>query len=102
MSFQVPLISGPQTFPIVLGSTTYQFTFIYRNADQGGWILDIDDDAGNPLVHGIPLVTGTDLLSQYAYLGFSGSLYCQTLSDPDAVPTFENLGTDGCVFWIPK
>jgi hypothetical protein len=99
--FTVPLASGPQTFTAQLGSNTYQLTLLYRNDPQGGWVLDIADTYGNGIVQGIPLVTGADLLAQYQYLGFDGSLYVQTLSDPDAVPTFENLGTDGVLYWYP-
>jgi hypothetical protein len=47
---------------------------------------------GRPDPQGVPLVTGVDLLAQYAYLGFIGSLVVQTDHDPDATPTYENLG----------
>jgi hypothetical protein len=67
--------------------------------NAGSWVLDIADDIGNPILSGIPLVTGANLLSQYGYLGFGGGLYVMTTSDPDAVPTFENLGDDGLLYW---
>jgi hypothetical protein len=99
--FNIPLKVGtPQTFQIALGGVPYQLTLRYRNVDQGGWTLDIDDDAGNAVLHGIPLVTGVNLLAQYGYLGLGGGLYVQTTSDPDAVPTFENLGDDGLLYWV--
>jgi hypothetical protein len=40
-----------------------------------------------PIVNGIPLVTGVDLLAQYRYLGFSGRLWVQGADNPDDVPT---------------
>jgi uncharacterized protein DUF6983 len=46
------------------------------------------------------LVTGADLLAQYKHLGFTGALVVQTVSNPDAVPTFANLGDDGQVYWV--
>lgn len=99
--YQIPLQVGtPQSLTITLSGVEYQITFIYRNIDQGGWFLDIDDTAGNELVHGIPLVTGVNLLAQYKHLGFGGGLYVQTTSDPDAVPTFDNLGGDAVVYWV--
>lgn len=99
--FEIPLQPGvPQTFSITLGDTTYQLTLLYRNVDQGGWFLDIDDGAGNPLLHGVPLVTGANLLEQYGHLGFGGGLFVQTSDDPDAVPTFENIGRDGLLYWV--
>ena len=56
--------------------------------------------AANLLVSGIPLVTGVNLLEQYAHLGFGGGLYVQTTSNPDEVPTFTNLGVDGLLYWV--
>lgn len=46
------------------------------------------------------MVTGADLLAQYGYLGFGGSLYVQTVQNPDATPTFTNLGTDCNLYWV--
>jgi len=48
----------------------------------------------------VPLVTGANLLKKYAYLGFVGALWVQTLDNPDAVPTFQNLGSDGQLFYV--
>lgn len=96
-------VGTPQTFQIVLGTLTYQLTFIYRN-DPGGfncWSLDIADISGNPIVQGIAVVTGADLLAQYRHLGFTGSLVVITTSNPDAIPTFDNLGSDANVYWVP-
>jgi hypothetical protein len=99
--FKIPLQVGtPQKFTITLGQVDYQLTLQYRNVAEGGWILDISDTVGNPIVQGIPLVTGVDLLAQYRHLGFTGRLWVQTLSDPDAVPTFDNLGNDGLLYWV--
>ena len=99
--FQIPLETGtPQTINITLGQVEYRLTLRYRNVDQGGWVLDIADERGNEIIDGIPLVTGADLLAQYKHLGFGGRLWVQTLSDPDAVPTFENLGEDGLLYWV--
>lgn len=101
--FTIPLQVGtPQTFDIQLGGTSYQLTLLYRNdtSGLGGWTVDIADGSGNPIVQGIPLVTGADLLAQYKYLGFMGALVAQTTSNPDAVPTFSNLGDDGQLYWV--
>ncbi len=98
--YSVPLTPQPQRFTVVLSGVTYTFTIQYRNTLMGGWVLDIGDANNNPLIQGIPLVTGANLLAQYAYLGFVGALWVQTLSNPDAVPTFQNLGTDGLLFYV--
>lgn len=101
--FSIPLQVGtPQTFSIALGGITYQMTLLYRNDSTGigGWVLDIADSTGNEIVQGIPLVTGADLLAQYKHLGFTGALVVQTTSNPDQVPTFTNLGSDGQLYWV--
>ena len=98
---QIPLQNGPQQFTITLSGVEYTFTIQFRNIVNGGWVLDIGDDLNNPIVQGIPLVTGANLLEQYGYLGFVGGLFVQTNSDPDAVPTFENLGIDGLLWYVP-
>lgn len=98
--YQIPLQQNPQQFTISLGGVSYQLTLQYRNVDQGGWTVDIADALGNPILSGVPLVTGTNLLAQYDYLNFGGALWVQTSSDPDAVPTFENLGEDGNLYWV--
>lgn len=100
--YEIPLDKGqPQSILISLGGTQYRLTFRYiDNTDQGGWIVDIYSAANAAIVRGIPLVTGADLLAQYAYLGFKGKLQVQTITNPSAPPTFDNLGDDGKVFWV--
>ena len=99
--YEIPLQVGtPQTFSAQLGGVSYRLTLQYRNDPAGGWVLDIASANAVPILSGIPLVTGHNLLGQYQYLGFGGGLYVQTTSDPDAVPTFSNLGDDGLLYWV--
>ncbi|MFA9439398.1 hypothetical protein ACDA63_07155 [Uliginosibacterium sp. sgz301328] len=99
-TFEIPLTSQPQRFTITLSGVDYIVTVRYRDAQYGGWVVDIADAQQNPMVSGIPLVTGIDLLAQYKYMGFGGRLWAQTTDDPDAVPTFANLGTGSRVYWV--
>ncbi len=67
------------------------------------WVLDISDQSGTPILQGIPLVTGADLLAQYGYYNFGGGLWVSTTNNPDAVPTFDNLGGaagDAQLYWV--
>ncbi len=98
--FEIPLTATPQAFSVNLSGVEYRMTLQYRNVTEGGWFLDIADSSGNSIVQGIPLVTGINLLAQYAHLGFTGRLWVQTLSQPDAVPTFVNLGDDAKLYWV--
>ncbi len=97
---EVPLTGQAESFSISLGGVSYQLTVIYRAAAEGGWVLDIADANGVALVGGIPLVTGCDLLEQYAHLGFAGGLAVQTDHNPGAVPTFDNLGSTSHLYFV--
>ncbi len=97
---EVPLIANPQRFSIQLNGVGYVFVVKWNTADDAGWILDIQDENNVPLVGGIPLVTGADLLAQYGYLGFTGQLQVQTDFDLDAVPTFDNLGDTSHLYFV--
>lgn len=97
--FQIPLIASPQTLSISMAGVVYQLT-VKWNVATGSWVLDIADNSGNPIISGIPIVTGEDLLSPFGYLNFGGKLIAQTDNDVDAVPTFENLGSSGNLFFV--
>lgn len=95
---EIPLNPTPQTLTVLLGNVYYQLNVQYRNALEGGWTLDIADNTGVPLIQGIPFVTGVNLLAQYEYLGIGVDLRVQTDSDPDKIPTFENLGVESHLY----
>lgn len=99
-TYEIPLTATPQKFSVDLSGTTYQLTVKYHDVEMGGWVVDIADASGNALVNGIPLVTGCNLLEQYAYLEFGGKLMVQTSNDPDAVPTWGNLGDKSHLYWV--
>lgn len=98
--YEVPLSPQAQDFTIALGGVTYQVRLMWREAVEGGWFLDFSDATGAPILQGVPLVTGADLLAQYAHLGFVGSLVVQTDHDPDAIPTFTNLGELSHLYFV--
>ncbi len=101
--YEIPTIPAAQTFLIGLAGQSYRLTLAYREADDlGGWILDIADNEGAPLLSGIPLVTGSDLLAPYAYLGFGGSLLVFTEGDADAVPTYTGLGSESRLYFVTE
>ena len=98
--FEVPLNGQPQTLRVTLGNVPYQLTVQWRNAC--GWVLDIATVSGVAILQGVPLVTGADLLAQYRYLGIPGSLFVSTDADPDAVPTYANLGTASHLYFAVR
>ncbi len=98
--YEVPLSPQAQDFTINLGGVTYKVRLMWREAAAGGWFLDFADATGKAVLEGVPLVTGADLLAQYAHLGFTGSLVVQTDHDPDAIPTFANLGDLSHLYFV--
>ena len=69
---------------------------------MSAWALDISGPDNLPLVQGIPIVTGADLLGQYEYLGIGGKIFVQSSGDLDAVPGFADLGASGLVFFVTE
>lgn len=89
----------PQTFQVALAGVTYNLTLRWIQHGQF-WVLDINDQANNPIVNGIPLITGADLLAAYAYLNFGGQLQVVTDFDFNAPPTSANLGSQAHLYFV--
>lgn len=91
---EIPLTGSNQAFPIQINGNIYNFRLIFcQTQDQNAcWLLDIADSNGNPLVTGIPLVTGCDLLGQYQYLGLGVIMWCATPGS-GIIPDFGTLGS---------
>lgn len=98
-AYEIPLTAEPQTFFIDLAGTTYKLTLKWCSP-MGCWILDIANSDEIPLIMGIPVITGVDLLKQYAYVGIKGRLFAQSLGDLFSPPTFTNLGTGALLFFV--
>lgn len=98
---EIPLSPEPQTFTISLSGQTYGLRLQWCKPLQA-WCLDINDATGVPILQGHPIVTGCDLLAQFPDLGIGGSLVAQTDYAPDNVPTYENLGVLGRLFFITE
>lgn len=97
--FEVPFTPGtPQTLVVQIGSRTCRVA-IQWCAPAGCWVMDLVNDVdGSPIIFGLPLVTGADLLAQLEYLGLGVAMLVQTDAEPDAVPTFANLGGTSHLF----
>lgn len=99
--FEVPTQPGsPQQQVIPLAGTTYTLLLYWCDPD-GVWMLNIMDTTGDPIVSGLPLITGADMLEQYAYLGIGGMLLAQSDFDWTVPPGLNTLGTTGHLYFIP-
>lgn len=98
-NFLVPLSNIPQTFLIDLAGITYTLTCKWNPSPDAGWTLDIADSSQNPIVAGIPLITGANLLAGLSYLGINGVLTVYTNGDGNAVPTIDDLGVESNLYF---
>jgi hypothetical protein len=106
--FEIPLSPQQQSMAISLNGVTYNLTFNFRDS-QGtdlsvlpqGWVMDLADQNGNLMIGAIPLVTGSNLLGQFAYLGIGGALFVYSDGTPDDVPTYANLGVSSHLVFVP-
>jgi hypothetical protein len=91
--YEIPFKNqAAQKFQIAINGTLYGLSFYWIDAPDGGWIMDIYDGAWEPIVEGIPLVTGSDLLAQYGYLAFGFKMYVVSDGAPYIPPTWQSLG----------
>ena len=97
--YVVPLIPQNQEFDVSLNGTTYHL-IVKWNAFSNAWILYVGTDQRVPVLSGIPLVTGCDLLEEFAYLGLGGAFVVQSSNDPDEVPNYTSLGGTGNLFFL--
>jgi hypothetical protein len=103
--FEIPLSPVPQQFAITLSDVAYTLRFRFRNhgsfgGDGGMWVMDISDRNGVPMLAGLPLFPGKNLLDQYDYLGFGGQLWLETAGDRSKAPSFYMLGIESRLYWV--
>jgi hypothetical protein len=93
----------PFSVRVTLLDVTYTRHFRW-NTIALAWTVDVYDETDRqPILLGVPLVTGCDLLEQFAYLPLGARTIWTVMTvgpglPPDEVPTFQNLGLDGHLF----
>ncbi|MGL9724465.1 phage baseplate plug family protein [Sodalis sp. (in: enterobacteria)] len=93
---EIPLTATNQQFSITLSGTLWQMRIIWR--DVAGWVLDMLNASGDPVITGIPLIPGTDLLAQYGWLNPGGRLVAVT--DDDQLPDKTATGRTAKLYWL--
>lgn len=97
--YLIPLQPTNQRVQLTGAGVVYTLTLRWNEMAEA-WVLDIGDANNNPLVSGIAVVTGVDLIAPYDYLDFGFQLIAQTTNDATAVPTMTNLGTVGNLYLV--
>jgi hypothetical protein len=92
-----------QTYTLEVPGDDQNITFIITqswNAQAHYWVIGIYGNDGNPIVIGVPLLCGHDLLEQYQYLNI-GSLYVVNTGDPTIeAPDDTNIGQNFKLLWV--
>lgn len=97
--YRIPLSAEPQSFGITLAGREYRLTLRFMDAVEGGWQLDIEEpEKAAPIIMGLPLVAGCDLLQQFAYLEFGGELWL----DSELPATVDNLGSEVDLLFVVR
>lgn len=83
-----------QSFSVQLDGTVFRLRLRY-NWRAGHWALDLADSSGAPLISGVAVRLGVDLLAQYADDRLpSGKLFAMNWVAPYQPPGRDNFGTD--------
>lgn len=99
-AFRIPLVNTPQKFAIDLNGRGFIMECVW-NPEMNSWMIDLyDGDTEEPIFMSMPLVTGTDLLAQFAHLGIEGSFIVYTDGNDFAVPTETNLGVEANLYYL--
>ena len=101
ITVEIPLRPAtPMRFSMTLAGVAYTAR-IYWNVFMQCWSLELADVDGYPLIMGIPLVTGTDLLGQFGYVDIGGQLLVTTTpGPPDTVPGWADMGVTGHIYFV--
>lgn len=68
----IPLSGSAEQFTVALNGTSYLLRTTFCEGGDGSWILDIGDANGTPMLCGVPLLPGQNLLEQFDYLAIGG------------------------------
>ena len=99
-TYEFPLRPEAQQFRVQLGGADYVVRFGWGDTTEGGWFIDIADADDAPIVRGLALTAGENVLQQFDYLGIAGEIRVQTDGDDLVEPTYANLGSNGKVLFI--
>lgn len=99
-AYEVPLSKSCQKFNIQLDGTAYNLKAVWR--DVAGWVLDISDSHENPLLLGVPMVPGVNLLEQYPELGINGALVVVCDKGAPEYPTENNIGVFSHLIFVQE
>ncbi len=100
-TYAIPLTTGAQQFTIKLGENALQIRLVWREAQGGGWFMDLSGTDGTQVLAGLALRCGHDLLEEHAYLGL-GKLTVFLDGKSDSDPIYDDMGRQIQLIWSPS
>jgi hypothetical protein len=97
--YQIPLTNTNQTLQTSLLGVVYTLVVCW-NALANLWYLDINDVNNNPILNGLPMTAGVNLLKQFGYLGIGGALVAQNVVNPNDPIGYSDLGQTGFLLFL--
>ncbi|MCJ2036393.1 phage baseplate plug protein [Methylobacterium sp. J-068] len=96
----IPLSGSAEQFSVALNGTTYILRLMFNGAIEGGWVLDIADANETPILCGLPLHIGQNILEQHDHLaiGGPGSQLILKSDGSGEDPGFDNLTAYTLIF----
>ncbi|EFC2021210.1 hypothetical protein RVO90_22915 [Enterobacter chengduensis] len=98
--YEIPLTPDNQYFQVTLGGVNYSLRIVWR--EVAGWIMDVSDKTGEPILTGVPLIPDINLLDQYPELGVSGQLVVLADNGAPEYPSEDNLGSSSHLIFIQE
>jgi len=104
-TYTIPLTNDPNNtlkFAITIGTTSYTLSlFLAYNTVAGYWTMTISDaKTSTVLLSSIPLLTGCNLLKQYAYMELGEAYIVNIDNNSNDSPNNTNLGTAFVLRWV--
>ena len=96
--YLIPLSSGMQSFGASLGEKTIQIRLMWREAEGGGWFMDLLETDGDPILSGIAVRCGHNLLGQYPHLGL-GKMQIMVDNDDTIALSYSDMGKNVQLYW---
>lgn len=96
---EIPLSPDNQQFVIAVSGVTYLMRINWRDPC---WHLDVFNADETPVVLALPLITGADLLAQYAYLDLGFVLVVGTDAVGQEKPTKNDLGITSHLYVVTE
>ncbi|MGH8709742.1 MAG: phage baseplate plug family protein [Burkholderiales bacterium] len=98
--FRLPFSGIAEQIEVSLGGNPYLLRITW-NAEMLTWVLDINDGITlAPLIFGLAVVAGVDLVAQHPHFDFKGALIVYTDGAEFESPTFATLGNISNIYYV--